>query len=81
MIRAGQTARDFLSGRDFDGNFLFQGVKIDGKIIFFGLISWWGGGESQDPLAKQQNRVSNTTKSHKNQQNARNFGAIFGGDF
>jgi hypothetical protein len=37
------------------------------KMRILGWVAWWGGGESEDPLAKQQNHGTNITKSHKKQ--------------
>ena len=77
MIRAGQTARDFLSGRIFCAEM----DDFRGKIE---EISWMEGGETWGDARSTRNQANPRIKINKTssyQQITKKIGAIFGGDF
>ena len=78
MIRASQTARDFLSGTNFLGG---NGVIFGENLKRF--RGWKVGklGEMLDPLETKQIHGSKSTKHHQTNKSQKKLGAIFGGDF
>ena len=77
MIRAGQTARDFLSGTNFWAEMGDFWDKIE-------EISWMKDGETWGDARSTRNQANPWIKINKtssNQQITKKFGAIFGGDF
>ena len=77
MIRACQTARDFLSGT----NFWAEMGDFRGK---FEEISWMEGGGTWGNARSTRNQANPWIKINKtssNQQITKKFGASFGGDF
>ena len=73
MIRAGQTARDFLSGTNFWAEFGDFGVKID-------EISWMESGENWGKARSTSNKANPWIKINKtssNQQITKKIGGYF----